>query len=188
MTVIAAKPTVYRETRFRSRLEARWAVFFDALGYEWVYEPLLPNLQLSYQPDFLLHKPRQPSAWNQLVEIKPWPGETNDWASLATYLNTVSAEGKYGAVAKLTDHRMVLIIGTPGVWGQGRLTAYGSVAVIWYPNHEPSALYEWGECSKCGGVNLWPDGLPACCDRDLPTGRLYQAFGRVRDHSYEDAT
>lgn len=31
--------TVYRGYRFRSRLEARWAVFFDELGVEWQYEP-----------------------------------------------------------------------------------------------------------------------------------------------------
>ena len=27
--------TKYKGFRFRSRLEARWAVFFDALGIEW---------------------------------------------------------------------------------------------------------------------------------------------------------
>ncbi len=31
--------TKYKGCRFRSRLEARWAVFFDALGLEWWYEP-----------------------------------------------------------------------------------------------------------------------------------------------------
>lgn len=36
---IKAIETVYRGYRFRSRLEARWAVFFDALGLEWEYEP-----------------------------------------------------------------------------------------------------------------------------------------------------
>ena len=31
--------TKYKGCRFRSRLEARWAVFFDALGIKWWYEP-----------------------------------------------------------------------------------------------------------------------------------------------------
>ena len=31
--------TVYNGYRFRSRLEARWAVFFDAAGIEYEYEP-----------------------------------------------------------------------------------------------------------------------------------------------------
>lgn len=30
--------TLYKGYRFRSRLEARWAVFFDALGLKWEYE------------------------------------------------------------------------------------------------------------------------------------------------------
>jgi hypothetical protein len=46
--------TVYNGYRFRSRLEARWAVFFDALGVEYEYEPegfKLPNGDY-YLPDF----------------------------------------------------------------------------------------------------------------------------------------
>lgn len=48
--------TRYKGYRFRSRLEARWAVFFDALGIEWEYEPegyRLSNGEL-YLPDFWL--------------------------------------------------------------------------------------------------------------------------------------
>jgi hypothetical protein len=48
--------TTYMGSRFRSRLEARWAVFFDALGITWEYEP--EGFQLSdgtwYLPDFRL--------------------------------------------------------------------------------------------------------------------------------------
>lgn len=38
-TIIRAIETKYKGYRFRSRLEARWAVFFDALGVQWEYEP-----------------------------------------------------------------------------------------------------------------------------------------------------
>ena len=31
--------TEYKGYLFRSRLEARWAVFFDACGVDWEYEP-----------------------------------------------------------------------------------------------------------------------------------------------------
>ena len=46
--------TIYKGYRFRSRLEARWAVFLDALGVEWEYEPEgfeLPSGR-RYLPDF----------------------------------------------------------------------------------------------------------------------------------------
>lgn len=46
--------THYAGCRFRSRLEARWAVFFDTLGIPWEYEP--QGLELGtgarYLPDF----------------------------------------------------------------------------------------------------------------------------------------
>ena len=48
--------TAYCGHLFRSRLEARWAVFFDALGMPWEYEP--QGFRLSngamYLPDFRL--------------------------------------------------------------------------------------------------------------------------------------
>jgi len=56
--MIKAIETRYKGYRFRSRLEARWAVFFDALGIEWEYEPEGFDLGPSgwYLPDFYLKK------------------------------------------------------------------------------------------------------------------------------------
>lgn len=40
---------------FRSRAEARWAIFFDLLGWDWDYEPCHYKLgTLNYLPDFYL--------------------------------------------------------------------------------------------------------------------------------------
>lgn len=47
--------TTYKGYRFRSRLEARWAVFFDAMGARWEYEPQGYALKSGwYLPDFFL--------------------------------------------------------------------------------------------------------------------------------------
>lgn len=55
-TPIQAIETSYAGCRFRSRLEARWAVFFDEIGAAWAYEPqgfvvggrpYLPDFQLT---------------------------------------------------------------------------------------------------------------------------------------------
>jgi len=56
--------TEYANQRFRSRLEARWAAFFDLAGWEWTYEPF--DLE-GWAPDFALHMPQA----NVLVEVKP---------------------------------------------------------------------------------------------------------------------
>lgn len=63
---IKAIQTVYKGYKFRSRLEARWAVFFDALGLDWEYEPEgyeLPD-GTWYLPDFYIHND------NTFIEIK----------------------------------------------------------------------------------------------------------------------
>ena len=54
--MIKAIETRYKGYRFRSRLEARWAVFFDALGLDWEYEPEGFDLGEAgwYLPDFLI--------------------------------------------------------------------------------------------------------------------------------------
>lgn len=59
--------TRYKGYKFRSRLEARWAVFFDHLGIRWDYEPEGFELGngLRYLPDFWLPDLK---TW---VEIKP---------------------------------------------------------------------------------------------------------------------
>jgi hypothetical protein len=56
-------PTEYAGIQFRSRIEARWAAFFDFVRWPWVYEPTdLPG----YVPDFALTFPLAPV----LIEVK----------------------------------------------------------------------------------------------------------------------
>lgn len=54
--MVKAIETEYKGYRFRSRLEARWAVVFDSLDVKWEYEP--QGFELSdgtyYLPDFYL--------------------------------------------------------------------------------------------------------------------------------------
>lgn len=70
--------TTYAGVRFRSRLEARWAVFFDALGVKWLYE--LEGFELPsgrrYLPDFRLVD----IGW---FEVKPAKCEDDRWPEFA---------------------------------------------------------------------------------------------------------
>lgn len=66
---LKAIETIYKGYRFRSRLEARWAVFFDALGIEWSYEKEGYDLDgVWYLPDFWL--PKQ-EIWVEVKAGKP---------------------------------------------------------------------------------------------------------------------
>jgi hypothetical protein len=67
--------TTYKGVRFRSRLEARWAVFFDAAHIAWEYEPegyRLPD-GTCYVPDFWLPGMlvMDPVRYGIFVEVKP---------------------------------------------------------------------------------------------------------------------
>lgn len=95
---IKAINTEYNGYLFRSRLEARWAVFFDNIGIEYVYE--LEGYQLSnnvmYLPDFYL-----PSI-DIHVEIKPsFDTITNqDIKKIVTFSSDC-------------DEQLLLVIGVP---------------------------------------------------------------------------
>lgn len=73
--------TYYKDYHFRSRLEARWAVFFDTLGIQYHYEPEGFDLDgVYYLPDFYLDD------YKIYVEIKPFDkdivkhvGDGNKW-------------------------------------------------------------------------------------------------------------
>lgn len=67
--MIKAIETQYKGYRFRSRLEARWAVFFDALGLNWAYETEGFDLgELGwYLPDFWIDWGTDDAWW---IEIK----------------------------------------------------------------------------------------------------------------------
>jgi hypothetical protein len=55
--------------RFRSRLEARWAVFFETLGLRWEYEPESFDIDGEpYLPDFRVWTPQGEPIW---YEIRP---------------------------------------------------------------------------------------------------------------------
>lgn len=70
---IKAHPTIYRGVEFRSRLEARWAAFFDLAKWDWQYEPV--DLE-GWTPDFRVEFPCGHSECSGshvlLVEVKPY--------------------------------------------------------------------------------------------------------------------
>lgn len=77
MSITTIKPieTIYHGRKFRSRLEARWAVFLDDIGANWEYEPEGYNLGdgLYYLPDFLVHNvvfKRGEPTHNLFIEVK----------------------------------------------------------------------------------------------------------------------
>lgn len=77
--------TKYNGYKFRSRLEARWAVFFDAAGIRYEYEPegFKSKKGICYLPDFYLPdenmyvevKAPRKGVWRDLVKAIQFVGE-----------------------------------------------------------------------------------------------------------------
>jgi len=104
--------TIYKGYRFRSRLEARWAVFFDALNQKWEYERegYLLEDGSRYLPDFWL--PILPRVnTGQIVEIKPT--EPNDVERTKLLL-----------LSKGTEMPVFCFWGIPGGSGEWHATYY----------------------------------------------------------------
>lgn len=102
--MIKAHPTTYGGVNFRSRLEARWAAFFDLLGWKWQYEPI--DLE-GWVPDFSI----QGASGPVYVEVKPI-----EWNR--THDGNNGQVRERGDLAKVRDYakrdgaREVLVLGT----------------------------------------------------------------------------
>lgn len=115
--MIKAIETEYNGYHFRSRLEARWAVFFDTLGIKYEYEKEGYDLGRfgRYLPDFWLPAQR---CW---VEIKP------------TYHGF---DIQYAELVKQTECSLLLIMGNPWI-GEYGIQFYQAIKGSCAPEWEP---------------------------------------------------
>jgi hypothetical protein len=146
---VGAIETVFDGYRFRSRLEARWAVFFKTAGIRYIYEPecfRLPSGKL-YLPDFYLPEVNMRTTKDEggiYVEVKPSkpnPDETN-------YLYELS---------RITGKSVLLLEGMPAFSGSSfDAEGCGHYEYVW----EPPDYELWDccmvfmRCFKCYRVRV----------------------------------
>lgn len=180
--MIQAIETVYKGYRFRSRAEARWAVFFDALGLEWEYEKEGYALEDGawYLPDFWLPKL---DIW---VEIKPLETDANGYAKWS------DDTAKQDLLAEASGKTVVTLCGTPGLTQPGtRNPSYEGVIT-------GDNSYYWCECPVCGALGIQFEGrsarnqhLPGCKATTGDKGynwdspRLTAAYAAARSARFE---
>lgn len=164
-------PTTVGTTSYRSRLEAKWAVFWRSLGILAEYEAGGFDLgdAIAYRPDF-----RIPS-WETWVEIKPHG------------VDLAVAEVRCQALARSSGWRVLLIVGEPSDRGYS-VTAYGDF-------NDQRFLIEGGhfaECPRCEGLGVVSDwgwqefGPHPCRDRSsipfhdpVHAPRLFEAYAQA---------
>ena len=135
--------TFYNGYRFRSRLEARWAVFFDAVGIKYEYEP--EGVRLSdrtiYLPDFYLpqfycyfevkHKGVKGTRVGDEAIKKISDGAYNDsWAGIICYGDPY-------------DHDMTIYCQEFNDDSGGSYS--GPVVFGYYPGTKTPMLYAWAD-------------------------------------------
>lgn len=179
-------PSFYNGVTFRSRTEARWAVFMDQLGVRWMYEHEgfeLPSGR--YVPDFWLPQ------MGRYLEIKPScfvpfairDGQFRDSEEVVRMQELVAH----------TKRELVLFLGSPGEQGPAlNGSPYGSAS-----GHETGIIFTWGgppDDDGIGGVGsdfpyLWCR-CPVChrvgIEFDGRGGRVDSCATTDKDYSYDD--
>lgn len=96
--------TEYNGYKFRSRLEARWAYFFDLLGIEYEYEPegIEIDEKTKYLPDFFLphfhcffevkRKGLSKEEKDRAIKRISWGMHCSEWAGMICYGDPVDNE------------------------------------------------------------------------------------------------
>jgi hypothetical protein len=172
--------TEYRGFRFRSRLEARWAVFLDALNADWTYEVEGFDLDgIWYLPDFWVRD------WDTWIEIKG-PTPTDD------------EEEKCDSLARHSGKKVLLLHGDP--WSENDKNKY-NIVLFNCQGHldERTSGWQFGEGRVCseeiwllsdehGALTLKP--VPHARDEKYPlsgsfAGNIMAALAAARAARFE---
>jgi hypothetical protein len=109
--MIKAIETVYKGYRFRSRLEARWAVFMDSLGVDWVYESEgfeLDGGNTRYLPDFWIPLPT-----DSYSDSGEYSKQRGYWLEIKPKGLTIAEAYKCEELVRMTGHWCVALCGQP---------------------------------------------------------------------------
>lgn len=141
MSVIQAVQTFYGGTYYRSRTEARWAVFMDVLGIPYQYEP--EKFQLStgrYIPDFLIAERgcrwgHDTAIYAEIKGAEPDQGQKDRFQEFRLLLDSQFRKELFGGVKDPPVRFNVLLTGS-------------------VKSHSPGL---WVQCPFCGNISLQSD-------------------------------
>jgi hypothetical protein len=168
-------PTKYGGRLYRSRTEARWAVFFNALGVQFQYEPEGYQLGgIRYLPDFFIPD------WSLFVEVKPPQGPT------------AIDQAKVEALVAATALPAFIALGDPGmrrgIFIDPRNPDHGGMgrpdnAFPAFCRRCPQVVmaYEWPRCHGGGYIELGECQNKASCGNRFPSlgGGMTDAISRA---------
>lgn len=142
-TAIKAIETVYNGYRFRSRLEARWAVFFDALGIKYEYEKEGYDLGEFgwYLPDFYLAEEK---TW---VEIKSTTIVEDDWYKCEKFAEMIQNDARFRVLIGQIPQSPVFVKNAKGIKGY---------SYQWFCDTFPKGMTAFWENGPSNGSRIIP--------------------------------
>jgi len=156
--------TLYQGYRFRSRLEARWAMFYDALGVRWRYEWEGYDLGdgVYYLPDFYFP-------------------DLDLWIEVKGKSSAGDEVHKAKRLCEATGQRVYIFFGDiPYVDGYRLKRDWGS-AFGFFPDGACSLNHHWCECLVCGKFGIEPYGAGhRICDEKCSDGAIWHTYATPR--------
>lgn len=157
--------TKYKDILFRSKLEARWAVFYDTLLIPWQYEPETYDLGngVLYCPDFWLPKQKC------YIEIKgDFPDKDEEEKA-----NILSKESKSNVYIFYED-----------IPNPNKLCDYENESSIVYRSGGDSmdTMHWWCQCKYCGKLGIEFEGRSErikCCEKNKSIGNDNQTYNSL---------
>jgi len=177
-------PSFYGGVYYRSRLEARWAVFFDHLEYDFEFEPTVFKLKKKYTyiPDFHVKYDKRITVQPDLALVKDY------WVEVKPTQPTSREEWKVEELSKgLHDTPVYFFIGQPtNPFNKGH-------GIIAYMNGRPNPeKHGFGECAICTHIDIavaneeMPPSCTACRNGTMlfETPTLMFAYASAQGHTF----
>jgi hypothetical protein len=158
---LRAIPTPYGGVKFRSRLEARWAIFFDRLHIPWEYEPQGFDIGdgEAYLPDFLLGlgdivwAEIKPSVWADPDGVRRWRKFMTAQPAGTRGMLLTSMNGHSDQVFESGETVDGTVLDLPDDWPWPHR---------WFGGH---GSLPWSSCPSGYHFDLMPRGLLAPCSQ-----------------------
>lgn len=154
--------TIYQGHKFRCRLEARWAVFFDELEILWEYEKEGYDLGdgIYYLPDFYL--PEQ-EYWIEIKGVRPTDKESNNF------------------------ERFIKGIKQDGFIFFGQVPGKDDSALAYLAEGVRDNFHQWCECPCCGYLGTQHEGRAERLDCDCDIEETHTGGALRIVHAYDVA-
>jgi hypothetical protein len=154
-------PTTYKGVQYRSRLEAKWAVFFEKLGFYFSYERYNitnENGDILYVPDFYIYEGINDNDWVDtfFIEIKPSQPSQQ-------YLDYLAS------LPLLYNQTILIMVGEPS-FSQKQGYEFLSFNPCDHEGRRWSKGFSLVQCKYCSWYNL------TIIDDDCPTCRCNTRF------------